>query len=322
MDLALSDQHRTHDYGEAREWYSLRRGSGFQASVQLPAFDKVDPETWFTVADANFALRKVTDATTKYYYVLSKLDAESLGQLSAFLKQPKSEDPYKEIKNEMCEAYEPPLEEKLDALFALTDLGDDRPRKFGKELQRLTADATLEDMLKRIFVRLLPQRIVKAITGSLGGNFENAITEADKAWMAAATSSAAASVSAVSSTCSAAALVSANFGPQMRGGKRGGRRQWDRRPTGVRMTTMTLCEFHKKFDDSALKCALGCSRWNGERSRESRVFQIKGALDGEDAQEDKTRPREMRRSVAEHGRNSTCQIRINHRPAISEEMSY
>ena len=31
------------------------------ATVQLPAFDKVEPETWFAVADANFALRKVTD---------------------------------------------------------------------------------------------------------------------------------------------------------------------------------------------------------------------------------------------------------------------
>ena len=48
------------------------------ASVQLLNFDKVDPETWFTVADANFALRKVTDSTTKCYYVLSKLDAAFL----------------------------------------------------------------------------------------------------------------------------------------------------------------------------------------------------------------------------------------------------
>ena len=100
----------------------------FGASVQLPSFDKVDPETWFTVADANFALRKVTDATMKYY-VLSKLDAATLRQLSAFLKQPKGDDPYKEIKDELCEAYEPPLEEKLDALFALTDIGDERPKE-------------------------------------------------------------------------------------------------------------------------------------------------------------------------------------------------
>ena len=38
----------------------------FGATVQLPAFDKVKAEMWFAVADANFALRKVTDSTTKY----------------------------------------------------------------------------------------------------------------------------------------------------------------------------------------------------------------------------------------------------------------
>ena len=42
----------------------------FGASVQLPAFDKIEPESWFCVADANFALRKVTDSTTRYYYVV------------------------------------------------------------------------------------------------------------------------------------------------------------------------------------------------------------------------------------------------------------
>ena len=49
----------------------------YGASVQLPTFDKVEPEAWFAVADANFALGRVLDSTTKYYYVLSKLDNHS-----------------------------------------------------------------------------------------------------------------------------------------------------------------------------------------------------------------------------------------------------
>ena len=244
----------------------------FGASVQLPSFDKVDPETWFTVADANFALRKVTDPKMKYYYVLSKLDAASLRQLAAFLKEPKGDDPYQEIKNELCEAYEAPLEEKLDALFALTDIGDDRPRRFGKEVQRLAADASRDDMLKRIFVRCLPQRIVTAITSSLGCKLDVVIDAADKAWTASATGpNASASVTAVS-------------GSSTRGGKRGGRQRGGR--SGGQMTQLTLCSFHKRFGDSARRCATGCSRWNEERPRETRVFQVEETLDGEDTQND------------------------------------
>ena len=246
----------------------------FGASVQLPAFDKLNPETWFMVADANFALRKVTDSTTKFYYVLSKLDAETLRQSSAFLKEKRGEDPYGEIRRELCDTFEPPLEEKLDALFALTDMGDDRPKKIGKEMLRLAADASREDMLKRIFIRCLPPTIVTAITSSLGGKIEAIIDAADKAWTTSARASAAVSVSAVSGPSSTG-----------RGGKHGGKQRGGR-SAGPQLTPMTLCVFHKKFGNSARKCAPGCSRWNEERPREGRVHQVEQALDGEDEQED------------------------------------
>ena len=158
----------------------------FGASVQLPTFDEVEPETWFAVADANFALRKVTDPLTKYYYVLSKLDTTSLRQLSAFIKRPKGSDPYSEIKAELCDAYEPPLEEKIDAMLALTDMGDERPRAFGREMQRLVADASKDEICKRVFVRCLPARVLSAITGSLSGSWDSVIVAADKAWTASA----------------------------------------------------------------------------------------------------------------------------------------
>ena len=128
----------------------------FGATVQLPAFDKVEAETWFVVADANFALTRVTDPTTKYYYVLLKLDASTLRKLTAFIKQSRGPDPYAEIKDVLCDAYEPSLEQKLDAMLALTDLGDERPKEFGLELKRLASDSTRDDILKRIFVRCLP----------------------------------------------------------------------------------------------------------------------------------------------------------------------
>ena len=60
----------------------------YGATVQLPTFDKAEPRAWFRIADANFGIRCVTDPVTKYYYVLSKLDSETLRKLSAFLDCP------------------------------------------------------------------------------------------------------------------------------------------------------------------------------------------------------------------------------------------
>ena len=120
-----------------------------------------------------------------------------------------------------------PLEEKLDALFALTDIDDDQLRRFGKKLQRLVADASRDDMLKRIFVRCLPQRIVTAITSSLGGKLDAVI--ADKAWTAANSGTTPVAVSAVSRPPQTPA----------KGDKRGGR-QHGIRSAGSQPTTTTL----------------------------------------------------------------------------------
>ena len=158
----------------------------YGATVQLPVFDKLEPRAWFRIADANFGIRRVTDSVTKYYYVLSKLDSETLRKLSAFLDLPLGADPYLDLRQKLCTTFEPPLEAKLDAFLATNDAGDERPAQFGLELQRLLANATTDDLCKRVFLRSIKPSIVTAITGSLAGNFETVMAAADKAWMAAA----------------------------------------------------------------------------------------------------------------------------------------
>ena len=247
------------------------------ASVQLPAFDKIEPESWFCVADANFALRKVTDSTTRYYYVLSKLDATTLRKLSAFLKRPRGDDPYQEIRRQLCRTFEPSMEQKLDTLLAINDMGDERPMEFGLELQRLLGDASTGDILKRIFLRSAPPSITTAIKGSRNAKFEELLEAADDAWNTAAASSASASTSAVS----VAAVSSAQ--PFRRWG-RGGRQRGSRLAGQAR--TIQLCHFHIKFGDAAKKCNPSCARWgdqNRARDPPTQVFQVEEALDGEDA---------------------------------------
>ena len=193
----------TKDEGKLSQAIQLDATAVFSALVQLPMFDRTEPDAWLLLADANFNLRGVTDSRTKYWYVLSKFDASTLRKLSTFLKEPRGTDPYQELREMLCQTYEPPLEQKLDAFLTLMEIGDERPSKFGLELQRLTASASMDNVRKRIFLRCLPKTIVTAIMGSLEGNFQAIVKAADRAWTAASTasgqSSSAATVSAVSS---------------------------------------------------------------------------------------------------------------------------
>ena len=246
------------------------------ASVQLPVFDKIEPESWFCVADANFALCKVTDSMTHYYYVLSKLDSTTLRKLSAFLKRPRGDDPYQEIRRQLCRTFGPSMEQKLDTLLSITDMGDEQPMEFGLELQRLLGDASTGDILKRIFLRSAPPLIATAIRGSRSAKFEELIEAANDAWTTASASptgpsTAAVSVAAVSSTQS-----------HRRGG-RGGHQRGSHSSGPTR--TLQLCNFHIKFGDAAKKCSLSCARWGDQaRTRDlpTQVFQVEEALDGED----------------------------------------
>ena len=139
------------------------------------------------------------------------------------------------------------------------------------EVQRLASDATLDDVLKWIYIRCLPQQIVTAITSSLGGKLRTIINAADKAWAAAPRSM----------TTSVLAIAGPPPSTTRRGGRGG--RQSGTRATG-QMATVTLCNFHRKFGDAARKCAPGCSHWAEEHPRQAPgVFQVEEELDGEDS---------------------------------------
>ena len=252
----------------------------YGATVQLPTFDKAEPCAWFRITDANFGIRKVTDSHTKYYYVLSKLDSVTLRKLSTFLDCPLGANPYRDIRQTLCSTFEPPLEAKIDAFLATTDAGDERPAEFALELRRLLARASLDDVLKRVFLRSMKPAIVTAITGSLAGDFDTVAAAADRAWTASSASTSAAPAAAVSAVSSAPPLRGAGRGNR---GNRGGRSRGNR-PSG-QVESVPLCHFHRKFGDAARKCASGCSRWTEPRPRDApaRVSHIEEALDGEDA---------------------------------------
>ena len=43
-------------------------------SLKLPTFLASRPDVWFQQTEAQFALRNITDSTTKYFYLLTSLD--------------------------------------------------------------------------------------------------------------------------------------------------------------------------------------------------------------------------------------------------------
>ena len=244
-------------------------------AVQLPTFNKLAPSAWFHLADANFHLRAITKSETKYWYIVSKLDADTLMKLSAFLAKSRGVDPYSEIRAVLCRTYEPKLEKKLDTLLATKDMGDERPAEFSLDLRRLLGEASAEDILKRIFLRSLPKPIRTAISGNLQDSFDNLADAADKAWALSAEQDDTPVVNSAQAfnhpnVSAVAATAGRGRGQRHRGG----------RQAKHESRSVVLCPFHLKWGDSARKCLPSCSRWEA-KAPQRQVFQVEEAIDDE-----------------------------------------
>ena len=57
---------------------------GNAVALKLLVFWTQQPQAWFLQTKAQFNLRKITDDTTKYYYVVSSLDQSTAGRITDF----------------------------------------------------------------------------------------------------------------------------------------------------------------------------------------------------------------------------------------------
>ena len=175
--------------------------------------------------------------------------------MSAFLGQARGEDPYAEIRVVLCKTYELRLEQKLDAFLASSDLGDERPAEYALELRRLLTNATLDDVLKRVFIRPLPKSLINAISGNLDHSFDSLVEAAEKAWAHSATVTPGLAVNAVQ--------------PPVRG--KGARQQGS---LGQDSKSIVLCPFQVKWGVQAKRCLSSCSRWDLSKAQQRQVFHV------------------------------------------------
>ena len=153
-------------------------------AVQLPAFMKTSPSAWFHLCDANFFIWKVTDSEMKYWYIVSKLDEDTLRKIHKFLEKPLGKDPYKYIRDRLCITFEPTVEQRLDAQLSSSSIGSEKPSEFMAELDRLASGLTIDDIKRRLLVQAMLERISTAISHILGTTVD-LVKAVDKSWVQA-----------------------------------------------------------------------------------------------------------------------------------------
>ena len=197
-------------------------------SLKLPTFLASRPDVWFQQTEAQFALRKITDSTTQYYYVLTALDPVVAERMAGDVAAVPADDKYTYLKGKLMEVYGLTDDQKADRLLDLAGLGDWKPSQLCAHIQSLAVNQ--DALLRRIFLCQLPEDVRVQVAALDATNLTALARKAD----------------IIMAAKRAPSFVNASS------------QLPKKKPTSLK-SEKTLCWYHTKFGDKAKACRPPCA---------------------------------------------------------------
>ncbi|XP_046810027.1 uncharacterized protein LOC124420610 [Lucilia cuprina] len=135
-------------------------------TIKLLQFWTNCPEAWFIHAEMQFANRKVTQDITKYEYVVTALPQDVIVTVLDIIQKPPSSNRYDHLKKILIERHSMSENTKLDKILSNSEMGDQKPSEFYRSLALLGNSNFSPDVLRKIWLRKLPNNINVVLTGS------------------------------------------------------------------------------------------------------------------------------------------------------------
>ncbi len=134
-------------------------GQANAVALKLPTFWTTQPSVWFTQTEAQFYLRKITDDTTKYFYVVSALDQDTAARIIDTLSTPPVQHKYETLKQRLISTFGLSRRDRASKLLHLHPLGDRRPSEIMDEMLSLLDGHSPCLIAEQIFLEQLPEDI-------------------------------------------------------------------------------------------------------------------------------------------------------------------
>ena len=146
-------------------------------SIRMPPFMESAIRGWFSIIEANFALRNINVSSTKYFHVLSALPPEIVTNISASVL---NEQSYDALKNALIQIHERTKPELFARLISKTKMTG-RPSYYLQELMDIADKVGVgEDLVKHQFTSALPPHIAAVIAAQKGLPLQQMRTLADE----------------------------------------------------------------------------------------------------------------------------------------------
>jgi hypothetical protein len=206
-------------------------------AIKLPTFWTSQPSIWFIQAEAQFNIRKVTEDSTKYYYVVSALDQTTASRIMDVLQHPPDEGLYDNLKKRLLETFGQTRRDRASKLLHLNGLGDRKPSELMDEILSLLDGHKPCLLAEQVFLEQLPEDIRVQIADSDFSDPRKVALHADVLWLAKQQSA-------------AHTINRVKVKKQETGAKTSHRFDW--------------CFYHNKFGDRAQRCRSPCKHPGNE----------------------------------------------------------
>ena len=203
-------------------------------ALKLPVFWTQQPQVWFLQTEAQFSIRKISDDTTKFYYVVSSLDQATASRIVDFLSTPPSENKYAALKQRLLETFGLSKRVRAHKLLHFQPLGDQKPSELMDEMLSLLGDHGCCFIAEQLFLEQLPLDLQLQLVNDDFTDPRALAAKADALWNARCQSTSSSSLNIVTA-------------------------QQQTRKNTQNDAQDGWCRFHKKFGKSARRCTAPCT---------------------------------------------------------------
>lgn len=247
-----------------------------RVGVRMPPFWPEEPAVWFAQIEGSFALSKIKDDETKYYYVSAQLEHRYAAEVKDILVNPPATGKYETLKSELIKRLSASREKEVTQLLMHEELGDRRPSQFLRHLRHLAGKNIPDDFIRTIWTSRLPSSLQTVIASQPTSTLEALADLADKVHDLVPQTPQVASADAVNNplleklTSEVAELSrQVKFLTMQANRSRSRDRRSDQHKKGRTRSRSSyrkfpICFYHSKYGDNARTCVKPCDYSQGK----------------------------------------------------------
>ncbi|GBM65424.1 hypothetical protein AVEN_71109-1 [Araneus ventricosus] len=126
----------------------------------------VYPDLWFLQLESQFKLSSISTDETKFHTVVAALDSKFLSYVSDIVRNPPADNKYGALKTRILNYLSQSQSTELRVRSQDLQLGDKEPSELLQEMRNLAAEKVSEDVLKPIWMQILPTSIQQILSVS------------------------------------------------------------------------------------------------------------------------------------------------------------